>query len=158
MLFGLSFLQCGRPGFDPWVGKILWRRKWQPTPVLLPGKSHGQRSVVGYSPRGRKESDTTEQHHFTSLWSLLESIPGPLEKNVYSVMLNEMFWMCLVSLFLLKCGSMFKTCSIAMFPYWLCLDNRAIADSGILKFPKITVWFSIYPLRSFIDYSLYFRE
>ena len=60
----VSCLQCGRPGFDPWVGKILWRRKWQPTPVLLPGKSHGQRSVVGYSPRGRKDSDTTERLHF----------------------------------------------------------------------------------------------
>ena len=57
-----SCLQCGRPGFDPWVGKILWRRKWQPTPVLLPGKSHGQRSMVGYSPRGYKESDTTERY------------------------------------------------------------------------------------------------
>ena len=44
-----------------WVGKIPWRRKWQPTPVLLPGKSHGWRSLVGYSPWGRKESDTTEQ-------------------------------------------------------------------------------------------------
>ena len=42
-----------------------WRRKWQSTPVLLPGKSHGQRSLVGYSPWGRKESDTTEQLHFT---------------------------------------------------------------------------------------------
>jgi len=39
-----------RPRFDPWVGKIPWRRKWQSTPVLLPGKSHGQRSLVGYSP------------------------------------------------------------------------------------------------------------
>ena len=46
--------------FDPWVGKIPWRRKWQPTPVLLPEKSHGQRSLVGYIPWGRKESDTTE--------------------------------------------------------------------------------------------------
>ena len=36
--------------FDPWVGKILWRRQWQPTPVFLPGKSHGQRRLVGYSP------------------------------------------------------------------------------------------------------------
>ena len=53
-------LQCGRPGFDPWVGKILWRRAWQPTPVFLPGESHGQRSLVGYTPWGRKESDTTE--------------------------------------------------------------------------------------------------
>ena len=41
-----------------------WRRQWQPTPVLLTGKSHGWRSLVGYSPRGRKESDTTEQLHF----------------------------------------------------------------------------------------------
>ena len=43
-----------RPGFDPWVGKIPWRRAWQPSPVFLPGESHGQRSLVGYSPWGRK--------------------------------------------------------------------------------------------------------
>ena len=49
-----------RSGFDPWVRKILWRRKWQPTPVLLPGESHGQKSLVGYSLWGWKESDTTE--------------------------------------------------------------------------------------------------
>ena len=48
------------PGFSPWVRKILWRREWLPTPVLLPGKSHGQRSLEGYRPWGRKESDTTE--------------------------------------------------------------------------------------------------
>ena len=53
-------LQCWRPGFDPWVGKIPWRKKWQPTPVLLPEKSHGQRSLVGCSPWGCRESDTTE--------------------------------------------------------------------------------------------------
>ena len=41
-----------------------WRRKWQPTPVFLPGESHGQRSLVGYSPWGRKESDMTERLHF----------------------------------------------------------------------------------------------
>ena len=57
-------LQCGRPGFDPWVGKIPWRRKWQPIPIFFPGESHGRRSLVGYSPRGRKESDTTERLHF----------------------------------------------------------------------------------------------
>ena len=54
--------QCKRPKrlrFDPWVGKIPWRRKWQPTPVLLPEESHGQRTLVGYSPWGRKESETT---------------------------------------------------------------------------------------------------
>ena len=53
--------------FDPWVRKIPWRRKWQPTPVLLPGKFHGWRSLVGYSLWGRKESDTTERLHFSSL-------------------------------------------------------------------------------------------
>ena len=53
-----------RPGFDPWVGKISWRRKWHPTPVFLPGESHGQRSLVGYSPWGLKELDTTEWLHF----------------------------------------------------------------------------------------------
>ena len=49
---------------ETWVGKISWRRKWQSTPVLLPGKSHGQRSLVGYSLWGCKESDTTERLHF----------------------------------------------------------------------------------------------
>ena len=44
-----------------------WRRKWQPTPVFLPGESHGRRRLVGYSPWGHTGSDTTEQLHFTSL-------------------------------------------------------------------------------------------
>ena len=46
--------------FDPWVRKIPWRKAWQPTPVFLPGESHGQRSLVGYSSRGCKKSDTSE--------------------------------------------------------------------------------------------------
>ena len=53
-----------------------WRRKWQPTPVLFPGKPHGWRSLVGYSPWGRKESDTTERLHFTSF--IEETILSPL--------------------------------------------------------------------------------
>ena len=52
------------PGFCPWVRKIPQRRAWQPTPVLLPGKSHGRRSLVGCSPWGHEELDTTEQLHF----------------------------------------------------------------------------------------------
>ena len=56
-------LQCGRPRFNHWVRKISWRRKWQPSPVFLPGKSHGWGNLVGYSPWGRKESDMTEQLH-----------------------------------------------------------------------------------------------
>ena len=54
-------LQCRRTGFDSWVGKISWRREWLPTPVFLPGEFHGQRSCLGYSPWGRKESDMTKQ-------------------------------------------------------------------------------------------------
>ena len=50
-----------RLGFDLWVGQIPWRRKWQPTPVFLPGKFHGQRSRVGYSLRCGKELDTSER-------------------------------------------------------------------------------------------------
>jgi len=63
---------------ETWVqslgGKIPWRRKWQPTPVLLPRESHGRRSLVGYSPRGHKESDMTEWLHFhlhKQYWILL---------------------------------------------------------------------------------------
>ena len=59
---------------------ILWRRKRQPTPVCLPGKSHGQRSLVGYSPWGREESDTTERLHFQySLSCIGEGNGNPLQ-------------------------------------------------------------------------------
>ena len=59
--FPWGLLEGGRPGLSPWVGKIPWRRAWQPTPVLLPGEPHGQRSLAGYSLWGRKEWDTTER-------------------------------------------------------------------------------------------------
>ena len=60
-------LQCSRPGFNSWVRKILWRRVWQPTPVFLPGKFHGLRNLVGYSPWGHKGSDMTDPLQCTSL-------------------------------------------------------------------------------------------
>jgi len=67
-----SACQCRRCGFDPWVRKIPWRRAWQPTPVFLPGKFHGQRNLADYSPLGHKESDPNEQlalslSHFSCL-------------------------------------------------------------------------------------------
>ena len=49
--------------FNPWVRKIPWRRKGLPTPVSLPGEFHGQRSLMGYSPQGYRESDTTDCAH-----------------------------------------------------------------------------------------------
>ena len=91
-----STWQCRRSRrcrFNPWVRKIPWRRKWQPTPVFLPGETRGQRSLDGYSPWGRKASDTTECMHtinthtyiHTSYWLFLwrtltdiwgKSVPG----------------------------------------------------------------------------------
>ena len=66
---------CRRCGFDPWVGKIPWRRKWQPIPAFLPGKSHRLRSLAGYSPGGCKDLDRTERlstHiHLSSIASFL---------------------------------------------------------------------------------------
>ena len=56
-----SACQCRDHGFNPWVGKIPWRRKWQPTPIFLPGESHGQGNLADCSPWGHKELDITEQ-------------------------------------------------------------------------------------------------
>ena len=64
--------QCRRHNrhrFDSWVEKIPWRRAWQPTPLFLPGESHGQRSLAGYSPEGHTESDTTEVTERTCMHS-----------------------------------------------------------------------------------------
>ena len=61
-----SACQCRRHErhrFSPWIGKIPWGRKWQPSPVFLPGKVHGQRRLAGYSSWGHKKSDTTEHTH-----------------------------------------------------------------------------------------------
>ena len=63
--------KCRRYWFNPWVRKIPWRRVWQPTPVFLPRESHGQRSLAGCSPWGRKDSDTAERlsmHTHKRLW------------------------------------------------------------------------------------------
>ena len=84
---------AGEAGSIPGFGRISWRRKWQPTPVFLPGKSHGQGNLVGSSPWGRKESDTTEHHqhrrkkyHFLKLfqlWYLCFSCDAPGCTNLY---------------------------------------------------------------------------
>ena len=74
-----SACQCKkhkRRGFHPWVGKISWRRAWQPTPVFWPGESHGQTSLAGYSPWGRKELGITEPPtHAVPSWTVLICFP-----------------------------------------------------------------------------------
>ena len=72
-----STCQCRRPRVDPWVGKIPWRREWLPIPVFLPGESHRQRSLSGYSPWSHKESDMTERLTlFPSVTNLKPSLSG----------------------------------------------------------------------------------
>ena len=62
-----STCQCRRHGFNPWVRKIPWRRKWQSTPVFLTGKSHGQRNLVSYSPSGH---NLVTNQHVSEAWRL----------------------------------------------------------------------------------------
>ena len=71
-----------RSGCDPRVGKIPWRRLWQPTPVFLPGESHGQRSLVSYSPNGRKEWDTTEATQHTCVYHITGFPGGAVVKSL----------------------------------------------------------------------------
>jgi len=89
-----SILGSGRFGFDSWVRKIPWRRKWQPTLVFLPKKSHGQRGLAGYSLWDHKESDmglsdSTTNNNFTdtetpSGWEKLMTNDGMLPTSMYT--------------------------------------------------------------------------
>ena len=77
-------------GFDPWVGKMPWRRAWQLTPVFSPGESPGQRSLAGYSPWGHKELDVTEQ---------LRTLSDLLELFMYCLTLLVELWMKFLSFY-----------------------------------------------------------
>ena len=79
-------------GFDPWVGKIPWRREWQPTPVFLPGELHEQRSLAGYSPWGRKESDTTEPLTRTLMALWVKNAPMMQETQVTEPWVGKIPW------------------------------------------------------------------
>ena len=84
---------CRRRGFYPWVGKTPCRKAWQPTPVFLPGESHGQRSLEGYNPWGRKESDMTERLSTHSLIDSPKSVNNfllpPQQMTMSLVVLNN---------------------------------------------------------------------
>ena len=96
--------QNRRPGFNPEIRKIPWRRTWQPTPVILPGKFHGQRSLAGYSPWGRKESDMTERAHLHTNAALTTGPPGSPAASL--------FWPLRVA-----CCLCWSECSF-LFPWW----------------------------------------
>ena len=101
-----SACQCKRfkrGWINPWIGKILWGRKWHPTPVFLPEKFQGQRSLVGYSPWGYKELNLTKQleTHPLNASSIFSPwrLPYPTTSSVTSKMLpgrellqKEMLW------------------------------------------------------------------
>ena len=93
-----------RYGFDPWVRKIPWRRLWPPTPVFLPGKSHGQRSLTGHSSWGHKQSDMTEHAHtywtrrlvffllnHSGLLGRLAGVMKLIEEGKYKGMMKKVF-------------------------------------------------------------------
>ena len=94
--------------FQPWVGKIPWRRKWQPTPLFLPGEFHGQRSLAGYNPWGHKESDTAEH---ACLWK------KHLEENQANRRWEQIF-----ALFIVMHGrhpAWHNACSVRCYCPWL---------------------------------------
>ena len=84
--------------FNLWVGKIPSKRKWQPTPVLLSGKSHGQRSLVSYSQRGHKELDMTEQLCFHFLHILVTT-------SLFPISVSVSFLLLVCCIFLIPCIS-----------------------------------------------------
>ena len=79
---------------DPWVGKIPWRRKWQPTPIFLPGEFHGQKSLSGYCPWSLKESDTAERlntfplHFQSDLINRTKSLRDSVRYEFISIIIN----------------------------------------------------------------------
>ena len=86
-------------GFSPWVGKIPWRRARHPTPVFLSGESHGQRSLMGYSPWGHKLSDTTEHARTHVCW---ETMAEQAFRQVFFRRFYELSFLPLISRIALK--------------------------------------------------------
>ena len=99
----LGICHCTRRRFDPWLGNILWSRKWQPAPLFLPGKFHGQMNLVGYSPWDCKELDTTKHtahsthtpafpSHASCTRGLLVNSCKPLALNPLQKALRVSYW------------------------------------------------------------------
>ena len=138
-----SYCQCRRHkrhGFNPWVGKIPWSRKWQPTSVFLPGEFHGQRSLAGYSPWGHKESDMTE-HTSTQSQDKCRMIPlcwkSSHRRRWYSSGCqglegggDELFSGYKVSVLLDE--SLLEICSRTKY-LWLMMQNCALQNTAIKR-------------------------
>ena len=134
----------GNIGFDPWVRMISWRRAWQPTPVFLPGKSHGQRSLVGYSLWGCKESDMTKatSHVYMSI---------PISQFIPPFLLSWYPYICSLCLCFYSCfakiictvfldSTYVLIYNIFFWLIWLCMT----ISRSILIFANDTISFFFY--------------
>ena len=117
-------LPCSRRGFDLWIG-ICWRRKWQPTPVSLPGTLHGQRSLVGYGPGYRRELDVTE-HACTGIqawWNFMVSCA----LFCFSICPSSQLQTCLCLLCLCSCSPVHSCVFLRFFKLNLSISSLAYA-------------------------------
>ena len=134
--------QWRRCRFDPWVRKIPWRSKWQPTPVFLPGKSHGQSSLQNYSPWGCKEPDTTEQVTTTTNSIHINFFSSKRRWWKWSQLLKNLSAWSVVALFATK-DFHFEFClcsflgSLLFFPIDFFLKSSAFSleNVGSMHFP-----------------------
>ena len=127
-----SACQCGRGRFDPWVGKIPWRRKRQPIPVSLPEESHGQRSLVGYRPWDCKELDSAEP-----LKGGLGGLPTPLVVLCAGIMILLLVsqsgsWV-LAFLYLLLIHNLPRLCTYTVLFSPLIVSLYSVAPGGICQ-------------------------
>ena len=142
-----QYRRCQRCRFDPWVGKIPWRRSWQPTPVFLPGELHGQSSLAGYSPWDHEELDTSERKgdgHITNPAAIsfftfkerrrinctckfLPVIKSVFLLGKYSCDMNEKKWI------------IFTECSFSLRLFHQWFISLAMVQNHLKSFPKYIV-------------------
>ena len=119
-------LNAGELGSIRGSGRFPWRRKWQPTPVLLPGKCHGQRSLVGYSPWNRKESHMTEQLHVSISvllllavhWIFHQHFPNFTRLTIVLSFFWEWLYLFLICLFVCLPQALVLACGILSCDMW----------------------------------------
>ena len=126
--------QCRWHEFDPWVRSVLWRRKWQLTPVFLTGKSQGQRNVAGYNPQDRKQSDATERLN-NSMY-----LYASMRVHMYYIQFNRnnaCIWLKTHELWNIKYGHIRAGVNLKIF--WL--EEIQLRQHHTWNSPSFTIWF-----------------